>query len=102
MAQDFWRNSGFHLLDRDAAGRLLITDDFLRAYFLRPEIRPVEESGPAERVLHDSLLAEPYPFVYIDPFDVPWEVVPDEEFARDHVWALPNLYTFNFGMRSLP
>jgi len=59
MAQDFWRNSGFHLLDRDAAGRLLITDDFLRAYFLRPEIRPVEESGPAERVLHDSLLAEP-------------------------------------------
>jgi len=50
----------------------------------------------------DSLLAEPYPFVYIDPFDVPWEVVPDEEFARDHVWALPNLYTFNFGMRSLP
>jgi len=59
MAQDFWRNSGFHLLDRDAAGRLLVTDDFLRAYFLRPEIRPVEESGPAERALHEALLAEP-------------------------------------------
>ena len=27
---DFWRNSGFHLLERDAAGRLRITDDFLR------------------------------------------------------------------------
>jgi hypothetical protein len=59
MAQDFWRNSGFHLLDRDAAGRLLVTDDFLRAYLLRPEIRPVDESGPAERALHDALLAEP-------------------------------------------
>ena len=59
MAQDFWRNSGFHLLDRDAAGRLRVTDDFLRAYLLRPEIRPVEESGPVERALHDALLAEP-------------------------------------------
>jgi hypothetical protein len=59
MAQDFWRNSGFHLLDRDAAGRLRVTDDFLRAYFLRPEIRPVEASGPVERALHDALLNEP-------------------------------------------
>src|SRR5262245_6187435 len=56
---DFWRNSGFHLLERDAAGRLRITDDFLRAYLLRPEIHPVEESGPAERALHASLMAEP-------------------------------------------
>jgi hypothetical protein len=59
MAQDFWRNSGFHLLDRDVAGRLCVTDDFLRAYFLRPEIRPVDESGPGERALHDALLNEP-------------------------------------------
>jgi hypothetical protein len=56
---DFWRNSGFHLLERDAAGRLRITDDFLRAYLLRPEIHPVEESGPAERALHASLMAQP-------------------------------------------
>jgi hypothetical protein len=56
---DFWRNSGFHLLERDAAGRLRITDDFLRAYYLRPEIHPVEESGPAERALHASLMAQP-------------------------------------------
>ena len=56
---DFWRNSGFHLLVRDAAGRLRITDDFLRAYLLRPEIHPVEESGPAERALHASLMAQP-------------------------------------------
>ena len=56
---DFWRNSGFHLLVRDAAGRLRITDDFLRAYLLRPEIHPVEETGPAERALHASLMAQP-------------------------------------------
>jgi hypothetical protein len=56
---DFWRNSGFHLLARDPEGRLAVTDDFLRAYLVRPEIRPVEESGPAERRLHESLLDDP-------------------------------------------
>jgi hypothetical protein len=57
--QDFWRNSGFHLLERDAEGRLAITDDFLRAYLLRPEIRPVDESGPGEIALHEALLDDP-------------------------------------------
>jgi hypothetical protein len=57
--QDFWRNSGFHLLDRDSAGRLQITDDFLRAYLTRPELRPVEESGPNEIALHERLLDAP-------------------------------------------
>ena len=56
---DFWRNSGFHLLERDAAGRLRVTDDFLRAYYLRPEIHPVEDSGPSERQLHAGLMAAP-------------------------------------------
>jgi len=56
---DFWRNSGFHLLEKDPAGRLRITDDFLRAYYLRPEIHPVEESGDAERRLHASLMESP-------------------------------------------
>jgi len=59
LPPEFWRNSGFHLLQRDAAGRLLVTDDFLRAYYLRPEIHPVEESGPLERELHAALMAEP-------------------------------------------
>ncbi len=59
MAQDFWRNSGFHLLERGGAGRLRVTDDFLRAYLLRPELRPVEESGPAEITLYESLLDAP-------------------------------------------
>src|SRR5512138_791209 len=56
---DFWRNSGFHLLEKDPAGRLRVTDDFLRAYYLRPEVHPVEESGDAERRLHASLMADP-------------------------------------------
>jgi len=59
VAQDFWRNSGFHLLERNGAGRLRVTDDFLRAYLLRPELRPVEESRPGERAFHERLLDEP-------------------------------------------
>lgn len=56
---DFWRASGFHLLDRDDAGRLAVSDDFLRAYFLRPEMRPVAESCAAERALNQALLEQP-------------------------------------------
>jgi hypothetical protein len=56
---EFWRNSGFHLLERDPAGRLRVTDDFLRAYYLRPEVHPVDESGDAERRLHASLMDQP-------------------------------------------
>ena len=56
---DFWQTSGFHLLDRDEAGRLKVTPDYLRAYFMRPEIAPVKESCKAERKLHKSLLDDP-------------------------------------------
>ena len=56
---DFWRDCGFHLLTRDERGHLEVTDDFLRAYFRRPEVRPVEESCAAERRLHQALLANP-------------------------------------------
>lgn len=56
---DFWVNSGFHLLDRDGAGRLAVTDDFLRAYWMRPEVRPIDESCDAERALHAALMEAP-------------------------------------------
>ena len=36
-----------------------MTDDFLRAYYLRPEIHPVEESGERERALHAALMEHP-------------------------------------------
>jgi hypothetical protein len=56
---DFWRASGYHLVQADADGRLCPTDDFLRAYLLRPEIVPVEESCRTEVALHEALMAEP-------------------------------------------
>jgi hypothetical protein len=59
LTQDFWRHSGFHLLRRDADGRLLATDDFLRAYYLRPEMRPVTESCASEIALHQALIETP-------------------------------------------
>ena len=38
---------------------MTVTDDFLRAYYLRPEVHPVEESGDAELRLHSSLMNAP-------------------------------------------
>jgi hypothetical protein len=57
---DFWLSSGFHLLRRDIAGHLAVTDDFVAAYLRRPEMRLVEESDAAERALHARLGADPY------------------------------------------
>ena len=76
---DFWRNSGFHLLRRDGRGWLGVSDDFLRAYYLRPEVHPVEESGDAELALHASLMAEPRRVVEEDEL----QTVDDED-ARDN------------------
>ena len=58
---DFWRHSGYHLLDPQPGPpkRLALTNGFLRAYLMRPEMRPVAESCAAERKLHARLLDEP-------------------------------------------
>ena len=56
---DFWRSCGYSLLERGADGRLVVTDDYLRAYFTRPELAPVEESCGDERALHAALLQNP-------------------------------------------
>lgn len=58
-ARDFWLSCGHHLLDRDAAGRLLVTDDFLKAYLARPEIAPPPAACAAERALYEALFADP-------------------------------------------
>jgi hypothetical protein len=47
------------LLLRDAGGRLVVSDDFLRAYYLRPELRPVAESCASEIALHEALMDAP-------------------------------------------
>ncbi|KQZ95327.1 hypothetical protein ASD64_18770 [Mesorhizobium sp. Root157] len=54
--KDFWISSGHHLLDRDVAGRLVLTDAFLKAYLARPELLPPEEACEAELLLHHELL----------------------------------------------
>ncbi len=56
---DFWQHCGYHLLERATDGQLIVTDDYLRYYFLRPELAPVAESCAAERKLHQSLLDAP-------------------------------------------
>jgi hypothetical protein len=58
-SRDFWLACGHHLLDRDAAGNLLVTDEFLKAYLARAEIVPPLEACPAERQLHDALFGDP-------------------------------------------
>lgn len=54
--KDFWISSGHHLLDRDEAGRLVLTDAFLKAYLARPELLPPQEACEAELRLHHELL----------------------------------------------
>lgn len=57
--KDFWIACGHHLLDRNASGGLVLTDEFLKAYFARPELMPPEDACPVERRLHRELLANP-------------------------------------------
>lgn len=57
---DFWQTSGYHLLDIDADGRLMVTDEYARAFWRRPEVAPVEESCQTERALHARMLDAPF------------------------------------------
>src|SRR3954465_2514268 len=57
--KDFWVSCGHHLLDRDAGGGLIATDEFLKVYLARPELIPPSDACAAERALHAGLLAEP-------------------------------------------
>lgn len=57
--RDFWLSCGHHLVDRDASGGLLPTDEFLKAYLARPELLPPPEACVAERSLHAAIFAHP-------------------------------------------
>ena len=57
--KDFWISSGHHLLDRDAGGGLVLTDDFLKLYLARPELVPPQDACEAERALYDALMTKP-------------------------------------------
>ena len=60
---DFWLTSGWHLLDHNNDGHLVPTEDFMRAYFYRPEVSPIEESCDAETNLHKKLVDKPFALV---------------------------------------
>jgi hypothetical protein len=57
--KDFWLSCGHHLLDRDDGGGLVVTDEFLKAYFARPELAPPDNACIAERSLHAALFLNP-------------------------------------------
>ena len=57
---NFWKSAGYHLVTKDENGWLTVTGDFLRAYYTRPEIHPVEESCEAEHRIFETLMGDPF------------------------------------------
>ena len=57
--KDFWLSSGHHLTDRDADGRLIVTDELLKVYLARPELVPPPHACAAEQAMHAASLADP-------------------------------------------
>src|SRR2546421_11284743 len=57
--KDFWLSCGHHLLDRDAGGGLVVTEEFLKVYLARPELTPPPAACVVEKTLHATLMADP-------------------------------------------
>ena len=76
---DFWLACGHHLLDRNADGKLVLTDAFLKAYLARPELVPPTDACVAERALYRALLDDPRRAVGADEI----EAIADED-AREN------------------
>lgn len=94
--KDFWLSCGHHLLDRDENGGLVVTDEFLKVYFARPELTPPPEACVVEKTLHAALLSDPRRKVSNDEIAAiadpdareNWQVVID---FRDHLLSHPTL-----------
>ena len=56
---NFWPHSAYKTLTVGSDKQLLVTDDFLRTYLLRPELNLVPESCAVERALHQRLSENP-------------------------------------------
>ena len=56
---NYWPSSAYHTLKVGSDNQLLVTDDFLRTYLLRPELSLVSESCDAEKALHQRLTNNP-------------------------------------------
>lgn len=59
MRHNFWMSAGTHLLDVNDDGWLTVTPAFLRAYLMRPEVQPIDESCENEFALHEALMRDP-------------------------------------------
>jgi Family of unknown function (DUF6352) len=59
MTAEFWKSAGQHLLGRSPEGWLTVTPAFIRAYWVRPEVEPIDTSCPNEIAAHEALLADP-------------------------------------------
>lgn len=57
--KDFWLSCGYHLLDRDEGGGLVVTDEFLKVYLARSELTPPPDACIAERTIYAVLMDEP-------------------------------------------
>lgn len=55
----FWPHTAYQTLAVGPDQQLLVTDDFLRTYLVRPELNLVPESCAAERALHQRLSSDP-------------------------------------------
>ena len=88
-SRDFWKSAGMHLLERGPEGWLQVTPSFLRAYYTRPEIHPIEGSCEAEVHLHEALMADP--MLPIEPQRL--AALADAEAAENYrlVLSLPRL-----------
>lgn len=100
---DFWQSCGYHLLKKNGEGRLLVTDDYVRAYYMRPELAPVAESCEAERALHASLMALPRRAVPEEEVEAVTDPDARENFRvmlrfRDQLLAAPTLEAFYAGL----
>ena len=94
--KDFWLSCGHHLLDRDAGGGLVATDEFLKAYLARPELAPPPDACVVEKTLHAALLAEPRRPIGADDIAAIADADARENWAlmiafRDHLLAHPTL-----------
>lgn len=56
---NYWPNSAYNTLSISSDDQLLVTDDFLRTYMERPELKLVPESCAIERSLHQRLTDNP-------------------------------------------
>ncbi len=94
--RDFWPSCGYRLLTVGTDGRLTLTDDFLRATLLRPELAPIPESCAGELALHEKLIATPRAAVAASELEPIADADARENYGiwlrfRDRIAAAPSL-----------